>query len=173
MKYEVKLKQHERRNCFYDVQTVLINIRWKRNSAESAWGKWKLPMGSVPARRHMAEAGTMLKLSWNPGKRLNYFILFFFWKNLKNWDSTVHEGGLYMFWPSWTYAVTVEIPNIYSYIGLGWGLPWNRFPSIVHVSTRWLQHLLYRTAVWHEVLPACNLLNCCSRIYKNRYFILS
>lgn len=63
MKYEVKLKQHEFRNCFYDVQTVLINVLWERNSAESACGKWKLPMGSVPARRRMAEAGTVLKLS--------------------------------------------------------------------------------------------------------------
>lgn len=39
-------------------------------------GGWKLPLGSVPARSHVAVVGTGMKLNWNPVERLkNAFIL--------------------------------------------------------------------------------------------------
>lgn len=161
------------------MQTVLINVLWesdcRRLPVEDGSSLWALRQKSHGCGRYRAEAE--LKSCWEAEK------CFYFGKNLEHLDSVMNGGdSCICFSHLGPIQCQVNIPWIYpkpiywmcsSRYWPGWDLPWNRFPSIVQASTRWLWHLTGGTAVQHKVFPTGVSLNWCSRSSKNWHFIPS
>lgn len=180
-RYKGKLKQRELKNCFHDMQTVLINVLWesdcRRLPVEDGSSLW------APCQPEVTWLWQVLGWSWTE-MLLRGWKMLLFWQESRalgfssawGWFTVFVLAILDLFSVKW--ISPGYIPNQYiGYVlvdtGLGWDLPWNRFPSIVQASTRWLWHLTGGTAVQHKVFPTGISLNWCSRSSKNRHFISS